>query len=47
MSHLDDPFWNAPFGATLGYDQLRSTPSPEREARNFIAKGLALLNKAI
>ncbi len=45
-NHLDDPFWNAPFGAIVGYDPLRSKPSPEREARNFIAKGLALLNEA-
>jgi hypothetical protein len=41
--HLSDIFWNAPFGAILGYDALLSKRSPEHEARSFIARGLDLL----
>lgn len=40
---LRDAFWNAPFGAILGLDALRSKASPEHEARCFIARGLDLL----
>ena len=40
---LSDAFWNAPFGALLGYDELTSTTSPENQARAFLAKGLDLL----
>ncbi|HEX4983668.1 MAG TPA: hypothetical protein VFV63_18315 [Ilumatobacteraceae bacterium] len=42
-TQLADEFWNAPFGALLGYDELTSTTSPEHQARAFLAKGLDLL----
>ena len=39
---LDDPFWNAPFGAVLDYEALRRQPDPVAVADAFIARGLEL-----
>jgi hypothetical protein len=42
-TRLSDAFWNAPFGAILGYDAAVTSISPEHAARSFIARGLNLL----
>jgi hypothetical protein len=39
----DPAYWNAPFGATLGYDELRSTPDPVAAGAAFLRRGLAQL----
>jgi hypothetical protein len=39
---LDEPFWNAPFGAVLEYEELRRQADPAAAADAFIARGLAL-----
>lgn len=36
-------FWNAPFGAVLGYDELRTVDDPDRTAAEFFHRGLTLL----
>jgi len=40
---LDDPFWNAPFGAYLSYDSLLAADDAQSAAREFLTAGLALL----
>ncbi|MDP9072699.1 MAG: hypothetical protein M3N98_00760 [Actinomycetota bacterium] len=37
------PYWNASFGATLGYHDLMAAASPAQAARLFIGQGLDLL----
>ena len=39
----DDGFWNVPFGAVLGYDELRAAADPVGAAAEFFERGLALL----
>ena len=39
----DERFWNAPFGAVLGYDELSSAPDPITGAAAFFERGLTLL----
>ena len=39
---LADPFWNAPFGAYVTYQELRSEPDPAAAADAFINRGLAV-----
>jgi hypothetical protein len=39
----DAGYWNAPFGATLGYDELRSAPDPVAAGAAFLRRGVALL----
>ena len=39
---LVDPFWNAPFGAYVTYEELRSGPDPAAAADTFINRGLAV-----
>jgi len=41
---LDDPFWNAPFGASIPYSALLGVASPADAARHFIDDGLARLH---
>ncbi len=43
---LDDPFWNAPFGATLGYRELVAAEEPLTAARSFVAEALDRLDAA-
>ncbi len=43
---LSGSYWNAPFGAVLAYDDIRSAPSPELLAEQFIAEGIDLLGAA-
>lgn len=40
----DPAFWNAPFGAALGYDDLRRTGDPLGAAVAFFRRGLDLLH---
>jgi hypothetical protein len=40
---LDDPFWNAPFGATLRYDELRAAVDPAARAGEFFDDALRRL----
>jgi hypothetical protein len=42
-SHLDDSYWNAPFGAALSHAELRATDDPDRATERFIDEGLRLL----
>jgi len=42
---VSGPYWNAPFGAVLGYDALMSAEQPEERARSFIGEGLDLLRR--
>ena len=39
-SSLSDPFWNAPFGAYLTYEELRRRPDAAGAADAFIDRGL-------
>ena len=39
---LADPFWNAPFGAYVTYEELRGRPDPATAADGFIIRGLAV-----
>ena len=39
----DAGFWNAPFGAVLGYDALRDADDPAAEVAAFFGRGLGLL----
>ena len=41
-SSLADPFWNAPFGAYVTYEELRGRPDPAAAADGFINRGLAV-----
>ena len=41
-SSLDDPFWNAPFGAYVTYEELRGRLDPAAAADGFINRGLAV-----
>ena len=41
-SSLDSPFWNAPFGAYMTYEELRGRPDPAAAADGFINRGLAV-----
>ena len=43
---LDDPFWNAAFGAYVTYDDLRRQPDAAAAADAFIARGLQLAERA-
>ncbi len=43
MTGLGDAYWNAPFGAVLGYDDLLGAARPDDAARQFIEHGLGLL----
>ncbi len=36
-------FWDAPFGATLGYDELRTAGDPVTAGEAFLRRGLSLL----
>ncbi len=36
-------FWNAPFGAVLGYDDVRRSADPASTAREFLAEGVSRL----
>lgn len=42
----DPAFWNAPFGAVLGFDDLRGAEDPLLEAVRFLEEGLAHLGSA-
>jgi hypothetical protein len=39
----DPSYWNAPFGAVLAHDELRSDPAPEVAAAAFLLRGIRLL----
>ena len=39
----DAAYWNAPFGATVGYAELAATPDPAAAGRAFLRRGLELL----
>ena len=39
----DGGFWNAPFGAVLGYDEVMAQPDPAAAAATFWLAGVALL----
>lgn len=39
----DPAYWNAPFGAVLGYDELRAGSDPVAAATAFLSRGLSLL----
>lgn len=39
----DPGYWNAPFGAELGYAALRRAPDPHAAAATFLGRGLELL----
>lgn len=39
----DPAFWNAPFGASLGYEELRTAPDPVGSGVAFLTAGLELL----
>jgi hypothetical protein len=43
MTGLDGGYWNAPFGAVLGYDGLLGSAQPGQAATTFIERGLGLL----
>lgn len=40
---LDGGFWNAPFGAVLGHDQLLADADPHARAVRFLVTGLTLV----
>jgi hypothetical protein len=42
-SVLNDPFWNAPFGAALPYASLLSSTNPRQTALEFVRAGFRLL----
>ncbi len=42
----DPAYWNAPFGATLGYDQLLASANPMADGRAFLLRGVELLRVA-
>lgn len=42
----DPSYWNAPFGATLGYDQLLASTDPIADGRAFLLRGVELLRVA-
>lgn len=39
----DAAFWDAPFGATLRYEELRAAPDPVTAGEAFLRRGLSLL----
>ena len=39
----DDGFWNAPFGAVLGYGEIADADDPVRVVTDFFERGLAVL----
>jgi hypothetical protein len=39
----DPAFWNAPFGAVLGYDEVAASPDPVEVAHGFLRSGLERL----
>jgi hypothetical protein len=39
----DPSFWNAPFGAIVGYEELRAAPDPLAAGLSFFTRGLDLL----
>jgi hypothetical protein len=41
---LAGPYWNAPFGAYLGYQELAAAAEPHQAAVAFIGEGLALVS---
>ncbi len=43
VTGLDGDYWNAPFGALLGYEDLRAAPDPLAAAVEFVTTGLAQL----
>lgn len=43
MADLTDRYWNAPFGALLGYSALRAAPDGFDRALAFVEEGLSLL----
>jgi hypothetical protein len=43
---LSDPYWNAPFGASLGYRSLTMTHDPAEAALAFILDGLVRLGSS-
>lgn len=46
VTGLDDPFWNAPFGATIAHRALRTAADPVAAALELVETGLALLDWA-
>jgi hypothetical protein len=44
MSGLTGDFWNAPFGAVLGYDEVRDGADPVATASRFLRTGLDLVS---
>lgn len=46
IAGLDDPFWNAPFGATIAHRTLAVSADPLAAALDLVATGLALLDRA-
>lgn len=45
LTGLDGDYWNAPFGALLGYAQVRATPDPHATAVGFVETGLSELSR--
>jgi len=43
---LEGDYWNAPFGATLGYEGLLAATDPAAAATGFLREGLARLGRA-
>lgn len=39
----DPSYWNAPFGAVVTHDELRTAPTPEVAAADFLRRGVGLL----
>ncbi len=39
----DPAYWNAPFGAVLGYETLRAAANPQELGSTFLRRGLDLL----
>jgi hypothetical protein len=39
----DPAFWNAPFGAVVGYEELRRSPDPLGAGLGFLRRGIELL----
>jgi hypothetical protein len=46
MSALRGDFWNAPFGAVLGYGDVRAATDPTATASQFLRAGLDLVRHA-
>lgn len=42
---LTGDFWNAPFGAVLTHEELRTAPAPHAHATTFITHGVDLLKR--